>query len=451
MNRDAFSEAWSIMKGIVFNGVEYEDIDELDPMIVESLRLLTEEGKALPPPPFTPTEAQKKGSIGVREGTPLMPMRNAVLAGQDPQPIFDAMRGFTDSENNMLTTFINWEGGKTSEMPKFRVMASKLGEWDRPVEPMGGSGSFVLGMNRGTGLINDMNPDIVNIHTQAKRGMGDVVIPQNQQELDDNFAELNHLRMRRDMYGEDMTDEELLRMARLFVGNNLASYRTDWRGTDWQGRTEMNEKGKQVPMKNFEGDYRVPYTEGRYPNQKFRDNSRATMEQFNRYHAQGSWDGFSEDEQKQAKNFRAFPYMSRKINLDAYAPRYKGVDITQGNALDIGDLLRPTDLLYLDPPYISRDMDYGATGLQQLGRTYDDFQRGILRLGREHSGPSILSNYMYAKDKHQPLEEYIKDAIDSGYTIYPWLRKPKANKFPQVEMFGLKGLQMPTTLQQRLF
>ena len=49
MNRDAFSEAWSIMKGIVFNGVEYEDIDELDPMIVESLRLLTEEGQALPP------------------------------------------------------------------------------------------------------------------------------------------------------------------------------------------------------------------------------------------------------------------------------------------------------------------------------------------------------------------------------------------------------------------
>ena len=28
----------------------------------------------------------------------------------------------------------------------------------------------------------------------------------------------------------------------------------------------MNEKGKEVPMKNFEGDYRVPYTEGRYPN-----------------------------------------------------------------------------------------------------------------------------------------------------------------------------------------
>ena len=121
---DAFSEAWSIMKGIVFNGVEYEDIDELDPMIVESLRLLTEEGQALPPPPFKPTRAQRRGSIGRREGTPLMAMRNAVLAGQDPQPIFDAMRGFTDSENNMLTTFINWEGGKTSEMPKFRVMAS---------------------------------------------------------------------------------------------------------------------------------------------------------------------------------------------------------------------------------------------------------------------------------------------------------------------------------------
>ena len=92
---------------------------------------------------------------------------------------------------------------------------------------MGGSGSFVLGMNRGTGLINDMNPDIVNIHRQAKRGMGDVAIPQNQQDLDDNFAELNHLRMRRDVYGEDMTDEELSRMARLFVGNNLASFRTE--------------------------------------------------------------------------------------------------------------------------------------------------------------------------------------------------------------------------------
>lgn len=439
---EAFDQAWSIMKGIVFNGQYFEDIDEMDPMVVEALRMFNQDKEAnpLPEPPF-----QATGRIG----KPFKAMRDARLAGIDHQPIFDAMPGFTDSENNMLSTFINWEGGKTSEMPKFRAMARHLGDWERPVEPMTGSGSFVLGMNRGTGLMNDMNPDIVNVHQQAKAGLGDVAIPQSQEGHNAAIDAMNALRERRDVDGEELSQQELTDLARLFVGNNLSSYRTDWRGVDWDGRTEVNEKGKTVPMGGFDGDYAVPYTEGRVPYQSWRDNNEEVERLFQLTEQQqgktlkdrANAAGLTDAERKKAGNWRAFPHHAGSINLDSYAPRYKGVDIRHGDAFDLHELLRPTDLLYLDPPYIGRDMDYGATSLQRQGRTYDDFQRKILQMGREHEGPSILSNYMYAKDQHQPLEQYIKDVIDSGYTVYPWLRSPKANNFPQVEMFGLKGIE----------
>jgi len=446
MRDNAFDQAWTIMKGIVFDGKHYEDIDELDPQILEILRLFNENNKEnpLPQPPF-----QAKG----REGKPFKAMRDARLDGIDHQPIFDSMRGFTDPENSMLSTFMNWEGGKTSEMPKFRNMASQLGSRGRPVEPMTGSGSFVLGMNRGSGLMNDMNPDIVNVHRQAKAGLGDVAIPQSQEAHNAAMDAMNTIRERRDVDGEELSDQDLRELAQHFVGNNLSSFRTDWRGADWDGRTETNAKGKQVPIGGFDADYATAYTEGRYPHQKWRDNNA----EVNRLHAlreaQGSTAGFTNAEKKKVGNWRAFPHHAGSLNLDAYASRYKGVDIREGDAFDLNDQLRPDDLLYLDPPYIGRDMDYGATTLQQQGRTYDDFQRKILQMGREHEGPSILSNYMYAKDKHQPLDRYIKDAMDSGYTLYPWLRKPKANKFPQVEMFGLKGLKnpLPSSAQRTLF
>ena len=442
--RDAFGEVWTIMKGIVFDGKEYEDIDELDPQILDILSRFHENKEPLPSPPF-----QAKGRIG----KPFKAMRDARLAGIDHQPIFDAMGGFTDPENNMLSTFMYWEGGKTSEMPKFRQMASRMGDWRRPVEPMTGSGSFVLGMNRGTGLMNDMNPDIVNVHRQAKAGLGDVAIPQGQEAHNTAIDAMNAIRERRDVDGEELSDQDLRELAQLFVGNNLSSYRTDWRGKDWAGRTELNDKGKEVPLSGFDGDYAVPYTEGRVPHQSWRDNNKEVERLHQIMEAQGSTEGFTAAQKKKVGNWRAFPHHSGSINLDAYASRYKDVDIRHGDAFDLQDELRPDDLLYLDPPYIGRSMDYGATSLQQQGRTYDDFQRKILQMGREHEGPSILSNYMYAKDKDQPLEQYIKDAMDSGYDLYPWLRKPKGNKFPQVEMFGLKGLEkpLPSSSQKTLF
>ena len=47
--------------------------------------------------------------------------------------------------------------------------------------------------------------------------------------------------------------------------------------------------------------------------------------------------------------------------------------------------------------------------------------------------------------------DLIDEAVDSGYSLYPWLRKPKGNKDAKVEMLGLKGFPKMSSLQQQLF
>ena len=391
MTDSAFRKAWLIMKGIVWNGVEYEDIDELHPEILSFLENWDENNKTLPEPPF---------KASGRQGTPFRAMRDDRLAGIDPSRRISRMKGFTDPAKNMLTTFMNWEGGKTSEMPRFRRIADLLEGDYRPVEPMGGSASFLLGMNKNKGLYNDINPDLVNVMRQAQKGLGVVSIPQSQEALDEGFEAMNALRQRRDVDEEELNDEELNRLARHFVQNNLSSFRTDWKGKPW-------------------GDDSL-HGEGEYPSQKWRTRSQE-----------------AEETGTSHKNWRAFPHDAGSYDLTPYANRMKGFEIHEGDMMDIQDSLTDKDLLYLDPPYMSRNISYGAGKKQQAGKTFDDFQRNVLRLGAEHKGPS-------------PLKDYIKALQDAEYQIHPWLRKPKANKFPQVEMIGLKGFNKPPS-QKSLF
>jgi len=377
-------------KGIIFGGKNTDDINDVDEMI---RNVMTTNPKHKPPLPW--------GKSGRRVGMPWKKMREYRLAGEDPSiPFIANTRGFRGS-SEMLPTVLNWEGGKTQIQPQMRALSEKLGAGHlRPAELFGGSGSFVLGQNRGEGFYNDLNPDLVTTMQHLKDGMKVSKIPQNQEELERAVDTLNELRYRRDVLGEDLDYGEERQLVELLVGSNMQHRNGMFQYKDW----DTEPKG---------------YTEGFIKRPSFRKPGK--------------------DVKPGDKNFRYFPFDAGSIDLTGYADRMKNFEIHQGDFKDAANLLGRKDNLYLDPPYISRDIDYGGTKEQKEGKDFDQLQRDVIRVGEQHEGPSIISNYMYGKDSGEPLYEYIEALLDAGYDIHPWLRKPKANNKAQAELLALRG------------
>ena len=377
-------------KGIIFGGKNTDDINDVDEMI---RHIMATNPKHKPPLPW--------GRSGRRVGMPWKKMREYRLAGEDPSiPFITNTRGFRGS-SEMLPTVLNWEGGKTQIQPQMRALSEKLGAGHlRPAELFGGSGSFVLGQNRGEGFYNDLNPDLVTTMLHLKDGMKVSKIPQNQEELERAVDTLNELRYRRDVLGEDLDYGEERQLVELLVGSNMQHRNGMFQYKDW----DTEPKG---------------YTEGFIKRPSFRKPGK--------------------DVKPGDKNFRYFPFDAGSIDLTGYADRMKNFEIHQGDFRDAANLLGRKDNLYLDPQYISRDIDYGGTKEQKEGKDFDQLQRDVIRVGEQHEGPSIISNYMYGKDSGEPLYAYIEALLDAGYDIHPWLRKPKANNKAQAELLALRG------------
>ena len=219
--KSSFDTAWDVTKGIIFGGQEYDDINEVDDLIAEILEDVNRKRPDLP----------WKGG-GPRRGTPWTAMHRAKREGKDLNAPFHSLRGFTDS-SEMLPTVLNWEGGKTQIQPQMRAITQSLGRDMIPAELFGGSGSFILGQNTGKGLYSDINPDLVTVMRHLKAGMTVPRIPQDQDELEGMVSELNDLRHRRDVRGEDLDFDEERRLAQLFVGANIQHRNGRFNFGDW--------------------------------------------------------------------------------------------------------------------------------------------------------------------------------------------------------------------------
>tara|TARA_R100000458_G_scaffold50811_1_gene51143 strand:+ start:252 stop:1862 length:1611 start_codon:yes stop_codon:yes gene_type:complete len=400
-HKSAGDLGWLVAKGIIFDGREYDEIDEIDAILRDILSDPKNKKPALP-----------WGKDGKRRGIPWTGMRAKRLEGGNLNEPFHALPGFSDS-SEMLPTILNWEGGKTQIQPEMRAMVRSLGRDFIPAELFGGSGSFILGQNTGKGLYSDINPDLVTVMRHLQAGMVVPNLPQNQEELESAVEQLNDLRHRRDVLGEDLDFDEERRLAQLFIGANLQHRNGMFQFKDW------DKAGFGSP---------TGYSEGFIKRPSFRQTK----------HPIGHPD------------HRFFPYDAVRdggvLDLRPYASRLRGIDIHQGDLRETSKLLTPDHVLYLDPPYLRRNIDYGGSAQQREGKDFDELQRDTIRIGREHEGPSIISNYMYDKDTHEPLRDYIEALLNAGYDIYPWLRKPKANKLAQAELLALRGFPK----QQRL-
>jgi len=376
MTNDLAGEAaWNVMKSVIWND-KRTSVEDINSEIQEWLGNWHED-KKLPPLPW--------GKSGKRRGIPWKQM-----ALQQSSKPFHNLKGFTNPSEEMLPTPINWIGGKTSLQPIIRGIFDSVPD-HTPAELFGGSGSTILGLNRDKGLYGDINPDNTNLITQLKRGMGNVPIAQSQEQLEEYVASMNNMRRRRDVLGEELSDKDSMDLARLFVGTNLQHRNGMFAYKDWDEPTSG-------------------YTEGVIQKPSFR-----------------------------ASKVRHMPHEAKSINLDPYANRLKNVDIHTGDIRETSKNLTRNHAAYFDPQYVGRDIQYGGSKEQKEGVGFDDLQRDVLRIAGEHEGPSLYSNYMYDPKTGKPLTNLINAVQDEGFDIHPWLRKPKGNKNPVVEMLATRN------------
>jgi len=393
-----FDSAWMVAKGIIFNNRDY-DIEDAGEVYDQISELISDPKIARPPIPW--------GRSGRRMGIPWGSMVRAQRRGDHPSSAMYGekwpgnARGFAGGEE-MLPTVLNWIGGKTQIQPQMRAVARSLGRPFTPAELFGGSGSWILGQNTGDGFYSDLNPDPVTVMRQLQRGLQVPSIPRNHEEMAAQMHELNELRHKRDIRGEELSPREQERLAQLFIGSNL------------QFRDGMfdYDKWDEEPVRYSEGRIKMP-TSGTFRRTK---------------HPEGH------------KDHRFFPSDVGSIDLRPYADRLRGVEIHEGDFQESAKLLDPLrHLLYLDPQYIERDIEYGGSDEQRRGQDFDQHQQDVIRVGRDFDGPSIISNYMFGKKSRKPLERYIEALVDAGYDIYPWLRKPKQNTDAQAELLALRN------------
>ena len=62
-----------------------------------------------------------------------------------------------------------------------------------------------------------------------------------------------------------------------------------------------------------------------------------------------------------------------------------------------------------------------------------------LTLGQDTMAPVVYSNYMVNPQTGLPNQEMIDDLLDANFDLHTWMRKPKANKTPVVEVLGLRN------------
>ena len=127
------------------------------------------------------------------------------------------------------------------------------------------------------------------------------------------------------------------------------------------------------------------------------------------------------------------------IDLSGYADRLKDVEIQTGDIRDTAKLLDGDEFLYLDPQYQGRQIQYGGSDEQLQGGQHDQLQRDTIRIGAEHDGPVVYSNYMINPQTGLPNYEMLDDLRDADFDAHTWMRKPKRNATPVVEVLGLKN------------
>ena len=130
----AFHDAWNglIEKAIIWEGAEYEDIDDVLPSILGHYDAFVQDKKAnlLPKLPF---EGGARSPGGIRVGVPWTQMWR-----DGNSDALTSLPGF-QGQDQMQPTFMNWIGGKTSLMPQLRTLAQDVRHDHIPAEMFGGS------------------------------------------------------------------------------------------------------------------------------------------------------------------------------------------------------------------------------------------------------------------------------------------------------------------------
>jgi len=396
----AFHDAWNglIEKGIIFGGREYDDIDDVLPSILGHYDAFVQDKKANPLPKL-PFRGGRDSPGGKQVGVPWTEMYETGTS--------DALRNLAgfQGKDEMMPTFMNWIGGKTSLMPQFRTLAQDVRRDTVPAELFGGSGSFLMGFGAGKGAIyNDINPDLTNIMEQTRAGLGNVSMPTNRDELQEMVDTINYLRRIRDVEGTPLTQDENQFLAELMIGAN------------------NTQRDGMFSFKPWDQEPQGWYTDGRYGGISFRQSTKPPDH----------------------PNFRVMPGMVGRLDISPWSNAMKDVDIYNEDFRDAFEFLTPQHLAYWDPPYMSRKVEYGGDPKQDWGSQYDDDQRDVVDLMGDHMGPSIYSNYLFPRDSKTPYYDLIEDLLDVEADIYPWMRKPKANALPQIEVIATRNMPEQT-------
>lgn len=399
----AFHDAWNglIEKAIIWDGMEYDDIDEVLPMITDHYDAFVHDKKANPLPKL-PFQGGPRTPGGRRVGVPWTQMYR-----EGTSNALTSLPGF-QGQDEMMPTFMNWIGGKTSLMPQLRTLAQDVRRDTVPAELFGGSGSFLMGFGAGKGAIyNDINPDLTNIMEQTRAGLGNVSMPTNRDELQEMVDTINYLRRIRDVEGTPLTQDENQFLAELMIGAN------------------NTQRDGMFAFKPWDQEPQGWYTDGLYGGVSFRESTKPPNH----------------------PNFRVMPGMVGRLDISPWSNAMKDIEIYNEDFRDAFEFLTPQHLAYWDPPYMSRKVEYGGDVKQDWGMQYDDDQRDVVDLMGEHMGPSIYSNYLFPRDSKTPYYDLISDLLDVEADIYPWMRKPKANALPQIEVIATRN--MPDTTKRR--
>jgi site-specific DNA-adenine methylase len=381
-----FDAAWDLMKADIFHeGRAYSSMDDLMPELNQQIEGWGGSNKKLSPFPFP----YKSGNYRHKS------WKGMLERGLDD--FITSNPGFQSSDE-MLPAMMPWIGGKTQIQPYVRGLADFFPN-ARPAELYGGSGSTILGLNRGTGFYADINPDNTNAFQHLKDGLGVIEIPKTRDRMNEMISRMNDLRFRRDVRGEQLSSDELRELASNYIATNHQAF------------GNLNYPQSQTQRAKYPEWYGgTGYTEGPILNSGWRRSSQRIM-----------------------------PHRVGALDLSAYPDRMRDVEIHTGDLRDTVNLLEGDEFLYLDPQYIDRQIQYGGSDEQQSGGGYDQLQRDTIRIGGEHDGPVLYSNYLVGPKHGNPNYDMVSDLLDSGFDLHTWMRKPKQNKTPVVEVLGLRN------------